>query len=86
MKTLVVIIMAALSVAAYADTDKDVAAVAAANPDAKTIVKTSYGYRIETEKGTRFVNETSYGFRSDTGGKTVVINKTAAGYRVTTSR
>jgi hypothetical protein len=61
MKTVLVAVMLLAASAVGAAEDKDGAAIFAALPSATYIVRTSYGYRVDTPRGTRFVNRTSFG-------------------------
>ena len=87
MKTMLILCLLALSLSADAGDDKENAAVSAAVPSAKTIDKTSYGYRVQTDSGTVFVNKTSYGDHVADGKKSVFITKTyTGGYRISPDR
>jgi hypothetical protein len=84
MKTMLIVALLALSLTAFAGEDKEIAAITSAIPSAKTIDKTSYGYRVQTASGTVFVNKTSYGYRVEGGKDSTFITKTSSGYRITT--
>lgn len=83
MKTMLIVALLALSLTAFAGEDKDIAAITSAVPSAKTIDKTSYGYRVQTDAGTVFVNKTSYGYRVEGGKSSAFITRTPSGYRIT---
>ena len=83
MKTMFLLCYLTLSLTVFAGDDKEIAAITAAVPSAKTIDKTSYGYRVQTESGTVFVNKTSYGFRVEGDKNSSFITKTSTGYRIT---
>lgn len=87
MKTILIAVFLTLSISAFAaDDDKAIAAIYSAIPTAKTVVKTSDGYRVQTDSGSVFVDKTSYGYRVQ-GAKTgAFITKTSTGYRITPSR
>jgi hypothetical protein len=87
MKTLLIAALLMLSISAFAaDDDKAVAAIFTAVPSAKTIVKTSDGYRVRTDSGNVFINKTSYGYRVQGAKNAAFITKTSDGYRITPDR
>lgn len=79
-------ICAGLSVGAAESGDSDSAAIALAIPRITSIVKTPYGYRLNTSSGTRFANRTSYGYRISTDRGTVFLNRASYGFRVSSDR
>jgi regulation of enolase protein 1 (concanavalin A-like superfamily) len=83
MKTMLILCFLALSISAVASDDKAVTAIVSAVPDAKSIEKTSDGYRVRTDAGTVFVEKTSYGYRVQGGNNSAFITKTSDGYRIT---
>jgi hypothetical protein len=87
--TMKAVLIGALLLAAWAvgtAEDTDSAAILAAMPSGTRIVTTSYGYRVDTTRGTRFVNRTSYGYRISDGRRTVFLNRTRDGFRIESGR
>jgi hypothetical protein len=82
---LIAVLLLAASAAGAAE-DTDSVAILAAMPAATRIVRTSYGYRVDTARGSCFVNRTSYGYRIADGSRTVFLNRTRDGFRVKSGR
>jgi hypothetical protein len=77
MKTLLVILLAAISMTAIAADDS--VAVASVFSDVRSIKKTSYGYRIETGSRSKYAYKTSYGYRIEGG---PMLYKNGTGFTV----
>jgi len=89
MKTVLVLSVLALTFTSSAfaadvgSDDGDIAAVYIAVPSAKTITKTSGGFRVFTVAGkTVFVDKTSSGYRMSGEKNSTFIDKSSSGYRV----
>ena len=72
--------------AAGRDATNDVAVIAAAIPTARTIEKTSTGYRVFDGKNTIHVDRNSLGYHYSNGKNTIFIDKTSTGYRISPTR
>jgi hypothetical protein len=87
MKSILIVALLSLSIPAFAADDaSEVSVIYSAIPSAKTIVKTSDGYRVNTPSGNVFVNKTSYGYRVQGAKNAAFITKTTDGYRINSSR
>ena len=85
-KLLIISLSLCLSLTLSAAEDEDAVVILSAVPSATSIVKTSYGYRINTAKKTRFANRTSFGYSIPMDRGTTFINRTSSGFRIQPSR
>jgi hypothetical protein len=83
MKTLLFLAVVLISASGFsAANDSEIAAIYTAVPSAKTITKTSDGFRVHTDSGIVNVTKSSDGFRVHDGSGIIFITKTSDGYRV----